>query len=346
MMNPDRTASHPRGSERAIGRRAALKVGIGTAAAGLLAGRAGAADGPPVSAPPPVVDPVPTVDARFPCQIAADVWLIPDRRVFLVPNIGIIVGRTAALVIDCGLGPAGGRDVLAAARRLAPGRQLILTQTHAHPEHAFGAVAFRGQAEVFLNRPQNDYLVGTGPALLGMFRSGFGDAVARLLDGVEIVPATRTYDGDHATLDLGGRTVEFRNWGTAHSPGDQTIYLPQEKILFAGDLIEERMFPIVPYFPPGIPRSAIDTKRWSDALTEIERTDPAVVVPGHGNLGRGELARAVRDYLDDVRRRVAPGAAGDRPDAAVAEVAAAIEAAYPTWDHRQFVEPAVRYFAV
>jgi hypothetical protein len=48
----------------------------------------------------PRTDPPPLVDARFPCEIAEDVWVIPDRRIFLVPNIGIVAGKKAALVIE------------------------------------------------------------------------------------------------------------------------------------------------------------------------------------------------------------------------------------------------------
>jgi hypothetical protein len=61
------------------------------------------------------MDPSPLVDGRFPCEIAEDVWIIPDRRIFLVPNIGIVVGKKAALIIDCGLGPQCGKRVIEAA---------------------------------------------------------------------------------------------------------------------------------------------------------------------------------------------------------------------------------------
>jgi len=107
------------------------------------------------------------------------------------------VGRDSALVIDCGLNPDSGARVLAAARKLAPGRKLILTTTHAHPEHAFGAAPFKGQAEYVLNSAQNDYLVKAGPAIREMFK-GFGPDITRMLASAEIVPATRTYDGDRA----------------------------------------------------------------------------------------------------------------------------------------------------
>ena len=55
---------------------------------------------------------------------------------------------------------------------------------------------------------------------------------------------------DSHTLDLGGRIAELRTWGLAHTRSDQVVWLPEERILFTGDLVEERCFAIFPYFPP------------------------------------------------------------------------------------------------
>ena len=334
-------------------RRNALKVGIGTGIASLLALRAARGDDPSNSPTPaatketaaPRTDPLPLIDARFPCEIAEDVWIIPDRRIFLVPNIGLVVGKKAALVIDCGLGPQCGQHVLAAVEKIAPGRQLILTQTHAHPEHAFGAVAFKDRAKIFLNRQQNDYLVKTGPKLLQMFRQRFAEPERELLEGTEIVSGTDIYDGEYGSLDLGGRQVEFHTFGTAHSPGDQIISLPKEKILFAGDLIEERMFPIVPFFPPTIGKSDIDVAKWVQTLSSIEQMNPSIIVPGHGSLGQAEISRSLLVYFTDIQARVRNSAEGRNVDELVAELKPQIKATYSTWEHDRFIEPAIRYFA-
>ncbi len=343
MTDIPNTSSAPSAS-----RRAALKIGLGAALAGLLPRQAAFGDNrlapQQAVALKPVADPDPIVDARFPSEIARDVWLIPDRRINLIPNIGIIVGKKKALIVDCGLGPESGRQVLEAARRLAPGRELVLTQTHAHPEHAFGAVALKDHVEIFLNRAQNDYLTRSGPAMLTYFRS-FGPNVAHFLEGVEVVPATTTYEGAQATLDLGGRRVEFRNWGTAHSPGDQTIFLPDENILFAGDLIEERMIPIVPYLPPHITKADINTAQWTKVLTGIEQSKPAIIVPGHGNLGRAEVARSVREWLAAVQSRVAAAAADGGVEGKVPRLMAEIQAMHPAWEFPARIEWAVNYFA-
>ncbi len=77
-----------------------------------------------------------------------------------------------------------------------------------------------------------------------------GKAAAAALDGTKLVMPHFVYEGPKAELDLGNRKVELHASGTAHTRGDQVVFLPQERILFAGDLIEERMFPIFPWFHP------------------------------------------------------------------------------------------------
>ncbi len=152
--------------------------------------------------------PAPTVGAGAPRRIAEGVFVIEDHRVPLVPNIGIVVGSDKALVIDTGMGPANGEKVLAAARALAGSRQLMLTLTHFHPEHGYGADAFKGNAEILYNRAQADELADKGEAYLGMFK-GMGPSIAEALSGTRLVAADRLYDGSEHVLDLGGRVADL-----------------------------------------------------------------------------------------------------------------------------------------
>ena len=73
--------------------------------------------------------PAPIVDATAVSEIADGVFVIPDRRVPLVPNIGIVRGSDAVLVVDTGMGPANGGKVLEAARHIAGSRSLIVTHS-------------------------------------------------------------------------------------------------------------------------------------------------------------------------------------------------------------------------
>jgi hypothetical protein len=105
------------------------------------------------------------------------------------------------------------------------------------------------------------------------------------------------------------------------------------------------MFPIVPFYPPTITKSDIDVTRWVQALLSFEQVAPAVIVPGHGNLGQAEIARSVREYFADVQARVMKMAEGEDIETLVSTLKPEVLATYPTWEHDRFIEPAIRYFA-
>ena len=323
-------------------RRQVLRLALGGAmAAGSGVARAAEPVGARVQMGPDVPAPaLPVVDTRFPAEMAPGVFVLPDKRIPLVPNVGIVVGRDSVLVVDSGLEPESGEKLMTLARQLAPGRQVILTLTHAHPEHGFGAQAFKPDARIYYNAAQRDYFARSGATLLDGFRAAvLTPERAYLLDGVTPTPPDQTYDGERATLDLGGRQVEFRTWGTAHSPGDQIVHLPAERIVFSGDLIEERMFPIVPFFPPMILAEDIDVARWEVALNEMAGLQPRLIVPGHGNLGGPEIATGLLDYFKVARALFqTAGVPGDVLDQR-------LRAQYPTWEHSEFISPARQYFS-
>ena len=341
---PTHGAENPSGSK--LDRRAFLQLGVAGTVGSLPLWNATPAHAADAPAPPTVSQPpLPIVDARFPCRIADGIWIIPDKRTPLVPNIGIVEGSKAVLVIDGGFNPESGRNVLDAARAIAGRRDLILTVTHAHPEHTFGAQVFQGQARIYYNKLQRDYLAHNGEKLLAGFRTMLPPDHGSLLDGIKVTLADDVYEGDHASIDLGGRQVEFWTLGTAHSPGDQVITIPDQKVTFAGDLIEERMFPIVPFFPPLIAAADINVRTWQTALTKIAAQAPRIVVPGHGNLGGTEIADQVRAYLEDTRKLVAASGGGKAVGAeTVHQLEAQVRAQHPTWERTDFIAPAIRYF--
>jgi glyoxylase-like metal-dependent hydrolase (beta-lactamase superfamily II) len=287
--------------------------------------------------------PPPDVDPSAISEVADEVFVISDRRIPLVPNIGIILGSEAALVVDTGMGPANGEKVLAAARKLAGDRKLILTLTHFHPEHGFGAQAFKGQAKILYNASQRDELKAKGQAYLGMFRT-FGPGVAAALENTELVQPDEVYEGEHATIDLGGRTVGLSTYGLAHTRGDQVVYVPDAGVVFVGDLAEERIFPIFPWFPPD--DADLDAANWVQVLAMLEDLEPDIVVPGHGSVGGVEVLDAVRRYITDLGGRVAARRrSGEDGDAIVAALAPKIRAEHPDWDAPEWIDFAIRYFA-
>jgi glyoxylase-like metal-dependent hydrolase (beta-lactamase superfamily II) len=289
----------------------------------------------PETLPPPDVEPGGIT------EIADGVWVIPDRRVPLVPNVGVVLGEERALVVDTGMGPANGRKVLDAARSLAGGRPLVLTLTHFHPEHGFGAQAFAGEAEIVYNRAQLEELRAKGEAYLGMFRT-FGAAVDDALAGVELVDADETYEGSRR-LDLGNRSVTLRETGLAHTRGDQVVTVDDEGVLFAGDLVEERCFPIFPYFPPD--DVDVDGSAWIRVLADLEARAPTLVVPGHGAVGGTEVIAVQRAFMEELRAAAYAAADEGRPaDDAVAELEPGFVGAHPDWVQPEWVGFGLRCF--
>jgi glyoxylase-like metal-dependent hydrolase (beta-lactamase superfamily II) len=284
--------------------------------------------------------PAPVVNGS-PQEIADGVYVVPDGRVPLVPNVGIVVGEDAVLVVDTAMGPRNGERIREMAAALAGGRRLVLTITHFHPEHGFGAQAFH-DAEIVYNRDQLDELHEKGAAYLEMFRT-FGAGVAHQLENVELVEPTSVYDGGAHEIDLGGRRVQLLTWGRAHTRGDQVVFLPDEKILFTGDLVEERCFAIFPFFPPE--DADVDGDKWLAVLSQLEALEPVTVVPGHGEAGGADVIAEAREYITLLRaetHRLADEGAG--VDAAVEQIDASMRALHPDWVQPEWIAFGVRHF--
>jgi glyoxylase-like metal-dependent hydrolase (beta-lactamase superfamily II) len=274
-------------------------------------------------------------------DLARDLVVIPNGGVDLVPNIGVIGGEHSVLVVETGLGPRNAEQVLAFAAEYAKGRELYLTTTHFHPEHAFGAQVFAGEATYLVNGAQAADLAAKGQAYLEMFR-GLGAQVARQLDGVELVTPDVVYD-DTYDLDLGGRIVQMRATGRAHSKGDQVVTVPDAEVLFTGDLVEAGQFSIFPWFPPyDVDVSGL---RWIEVMRRLIATGPHVVVPGHGDISGPQLLVDVHDYLEMLRdetwvRRDSTMS----QETIVAEVEALMIERHPGWAGQEWIEKGVGCF--
>ncbi|MFI6601604.1 MBL fold metallo-hydrolase [Nonomuraea sp. NPDC050536] len=284
----------------------------------------------------PMTDPaVQVAGAR---EIAPDLLVIPNDRVALVPNIGVIGGTQAVLVVETGIGTANAEQVLAFASEVAKGRRLYLTTTHFHPEHAFGAQVFAGQATYLVNRAQADDLKIKGPGYLEMFR-GFGGPIADRLDGVRLPTPDVVYDNGY-DLDLGDRTVRLRSTGRGHTKGDQVVEVPDAGVLFTGDLAETGQFAIFPWFPPY--DTDVSGVRWLEVMDRLAAAGPRVVIPGHGDLGGPQILDDVRDYLRELRDETWRRRDSEMGEAEiVAEVRALLIERHPEWVGQEWIERGV-----
>lgn len=230
----------------------------------------------------------------------ADVAMADPANGGDIGNVAIVVGNEAVAVIDAGGSRAAGEAVVAAVRDATdlPIRTLILT--HGHPDHVLGATALADAgAEVVGHARLPDWLAARGGAYLDQGRRQVGKGFL----GSE-VPRVATVVEGSALIDFGGRVVEVRAWGPAHTDADLTVLDRSTGTLIAGDLV----------FDAHVPTLDGSLGGWLAALDAMALLDATAVVPGHGGplLPWPEGAAAERRYLEalerDVRALLANGA--------------------------------------
>ena len=227
-------------------------------------------------------------------KISEHVHVIPDNNVVLVPNIGIIVGSRATLVVDTGMGTRNGRTVMREVEKVSRNTELYLVTTHIHPEHDLGAAAFPPHTKVIRAQAQVTEIGETGLDLARRF-SGFSPLTAELLAGAEFRKADITFDREH-TLDLGGVRARLIAMGNNHTRGDTAIFIEPDGVLFSGDVTM-----------PGLPAIAADAgiRQWLTSQQRFEALRPTRIVPSHGAMGDASMVADYKTFFDTIVRRVA-----------------------------------------
>ena len=267
-------------------------------------------------------------------RISEHVYVIPDNGVRLVPNVGLVVGSRATLVVDTGLGPVNARTILREVGRVRRGPDLYVVSTHYHAEHAAGEAAFPASATIVRARAQQQDIDDLGAEGLLRFRS-FSVLVAELLSGVRYRAADVIFEREHA-LDLGGVRARLLALGPTHTRGDTLVYVEDDAVLLAGDVVMNRQFPV--FLGPTSSVAA-----WRAALEALAALDVRNVVPSHGPHGKGSLIDEQRTYLETLDAQVRGlKAAGRSADETAELVAGAMRAAYPGWMGERWIDAAAR----
>lgn len=240
------------------------------------------------------------------------------------PNVGIIVGDRATLVVDTGLGPKNGAIVVKQAEKLAKTPNLYLTTTHFHPEHAMGEQAFPPRTIIIRPAVQQEEMNQHGVEMMNMFRSFSAESRALLAD-VKLRPPDIVFAKD-VTLDLGGGVTARLFWlGPAHTKGDELILVEPDSVLLPGDIVQDKIV-------PNMPSADANVKNWIAILNQLEPLHPAHVVPDHGALGDGSLIGKERAFILDLQSQTLDlKRQGKSADEAAAIVTAQFKKKYPDW---------------
>jgi len=240
----------------------------------------------------------------------------PGRNNVSISDAGIIVGDGGVMVIDTTTAPMHAKDFIAAIRKVTdkPFRHVI--NTHHHGDHINGNQFFEG-AEIIGHPYCRDEVLkianAGGPARWTR-REGWADGT----EPRTILPPTTTFDGK-MTYYYGTTVVEVFPMLPAHTYGDLVVYLPQHRILFAGDIA---FFYVAPFCQNAHPSN------WIEICNKIEQMPVDRIVPGHGPLGgKAELAE-MRGYLALLK-----GEARRRYDARVSAGAAAADISLGKYDN-------------
>ena len=243
------------------------------------------------------------------------------------PNTGIVIGDDAVMVIDTQATPVMAQDVIRRIREVTDKPIRYVTLSHYHAVRVLGASAY-GAEHIIASQDTYDLIVERGEqdkaSEIGRF--------PRLFQNVESVPAgmtwpTITFTGK-MTLWLGKLEVQILQLGRGHTKGDTVVWLPGERTLFSGDLVE---FDATPYAGDAY------FKDWPYTLDAIAALKPANLVPGRGAaLKTPEQVAAglagTRSFIQDLYQSIAASAqAGKDLKQAYKEAYAALQPKYGQW---------------
>jgi glyoxylase-like metal-dependent hydrolase (beta-lactamase superfamily II) len=235
------------------------------------------------------------------------------------PNVGAVIGEDAVLAVDARATPTQASEWLGELRRLTdkPVRYLVLT--HYHAVRVLGASAF-GADWVIAHEGTRRWILERGEADFESETRRF----PRLFEDVKSIPGL-TYPNvafaDSLRLDVGGREVQLLHLGRGHTAGDTAVWVPEEHVLFAGDLVEARA---APYMGDAY------VEEWSTTtLDQVETLAPQTIVPGRGPAAGPEAIAETREYLRTLWEIVTAG--HETLKAAFDAARAALEPRFGDW---------------
>jgi glyoxylase-like metal-dependent hydrolase (beta-lactamase superfamily II) len=217
-------------------------------------------------------------------------------------NAGLITAGKTALLIDTLFDLHLTRDMLDTMRRAVPAAAIdLVVNTHANGDHCYGNQLVANARIIASERTANEMKSGTQAAMMAMLLKQapqlgpagayFQHAFSRFdFEGITLTPPGETFSGA-LTLHVGETPVHLLEVGPAHTQGDTMVHLPNEKVIFTGDILFIGGHPIVWAGPVG---------NWLRACERILALDVDVIVPGHGPITDKHGVAEVKGYLEYV----------------------------------------------
>jgi glyoxylase-like metal-dependent hydrolase (beta-lactamase superfamily II)/rhodanese-related sulfurtransferase len=253
--------------------------------------------GLPVAAPDDALD---TMLFRRPIRVTEGVWSAIGAT---APpsyansghnnNLSFIVTGDGVVVINAGDNYLLARALHEEIRKITdePVKYLVLENAQGHA--AGGAAYWKEQgAHIIAHADAGAVLAAKGGQIIERIRQRTRDKAM----GTRLVLPDETFT-DERIIELGGSRIELLHLGPAHSPGDISVWLPQKKLVIAGDIaFHQRLLPIFEY---------TDTAGWLETWDSFAALGAEIVIPGHGDpTDMAEVTRYTRDYLAYLRGKI------------------------------------------
>lgn len=208
-------------------------------------------------------------------------------------NAGFVVTDEGVVVVDTLGSPALGEALLAAIRSVTakPVKRVILT--HYHADHFYGLAPFRkAGADIWAHVAAREYFYNGEAERRRAQRAR--DLFPWISETMPLIQADRWLEGD-ASFTLGGKRFEIQHFGPAHSPEDVVVIVPDEGVVFSGDILFTGRIPFV---------GEADSKAWLVRIERLIALKPRLMVTGHGAVSRDPAKDLVltRDYLVYLRK--------------------------------------------
>lgn len=241
-----------------------------------------------------------------PEQVSKSAWFVqglsalgsPENQNF-ISNAGFVVTQDGVVVIDALGSPALAKRLLSEIAKITSKPVTHVILTHYHADHVYGLQVFKDAgAKIIAHRAGREYLTSNTAAL--RLEASRDDLAPWIDKNTRLVPADEWIDGP-SDRTIGGMRFWLRVVGPAHTPEDLAVYLPDEKVLFVGDLVFRNRIPFV---------GEANSGQWIKSLDVLLGFDAAAVVPGHGPLSLQPRAdmELTRNYLVYLRKHMGKAA--------------------------------------
>lgn len=209
-----------------------------------------------------------------------------------IANLGFVVGERCVAVVDSGGSPEQGYALKAAVEATTRVPICYVINTHVHPDHIYGNIAFKQAGVSFVGH----YKLGNAMAMRAPFyREKAERDLGFLLEPEHFIPPDIAVT-DSLTLDLGGRSLQLKAYPTAHTDNDLTVFDSKTRTLWLADLLFMGHLPVVDGSLNG----------WLKVLDALAATEARQVVPGHGPVVADwpEALEPERRYLRQVQDEI------------------------------------------